>query len=162
MSSTTNAALCELCKPLPTIASRLKSVRDIPYHSNFEALKASALNGCILCTWISENFPDYAFSKINNLEYVSSIGYQVFALMYEITDAEKLRIRTQIREQPRQSPSLAVPIIGLDNLGMVFQTFYCNGRPSLTSFSVDLWRTKGIIRSASSFQRQDLGKENLC
>jgi hypothetical protein len=131
-ATTTDAALCDFCRPLPVIASNLQSVRDIPYHKTFEDLQASALNGCVLCKWISENFPEYAFSKIHRLEYIARPEIQIFALMYEITDDEKERIREQIRQQPRQFPGLAVPVIGLDNLGMVFQTFYCNGRLSLS------------------------------
>jgi hypothetical protein len=127
MSSSTEATLCELCKPLPIIASKLESVRDIPYHKTLEAVEASALTGCILCTWILENLPNYAISKIRHLEYLARTGFQNFSLMYLIADTEVQRIQEQIRQQPQQ-----IPINELDNLGMFFQAFYCNGELSLS------------------------------
>jgi hypothetical protein len=120
MSSSKQLALCEFCKPLATIATRLENVRDIPYHESLEALKASALNGCVFCTWILENLPEFGISKLQNLRYTVATGpsRQYFSLRYlvEKSKFDRSKLRGLFHEY--------------DNV-FCFEGFYCNGRFSL-------------------------------
>ncbi len=84
--------LCEFCQPIPAIASRLIHVPDIIFYESFEALKLSALNDCLLITWIVDNFPKYAINKIKKLEYIGGTKAQYFALMFLIGKVEAREI----------------------------------------------------------------------
>ncbi|KAM3072730.1 hypothetical protein ACMFMF_007063 [Clarireedia jacksonii] len=106
MSSGREDALCELCKVLLIIGSKLESVYDIPYYKAFEDLKASSLNGCILCTWILGNI-SHAISKIRRLSYNAKAEYQSFRLEYFITEDERRSGMPDWRE-------------------IFFETFYCH------------------------------------
>src|SRR4051812_21556075 len=100
MSSSRKEALCEFCKPLPMIGSKLEFVYNIPYYKTFEDLKASSLSGCILCTWILENVP-YVISKIGRLAYHASAESQSFRLEYFMTEDQKQIILEKAQQTPR-------------------------------------------------------------
>jgi hypothetical protein len=131
MSSNTEEVLCKFCKPLPMIGSKFESFHNIPYYKTFEDVKASSLNGCILCTWILENNP-HEISKIGRLAYNVSSEHQTFQLEYFITEDQKQIILEKLRQTHRQTRRQFI-IEGSGSssrTSMFFGTFYRNGRAS--------------------------------
>ena len=126
MSSGTEEVLCKFCRPLPMIGSKLESFHDIPYYKTFEDVKASSLNGCILCTWILENNP-HTISKIGRLAYNVSPEHQTFQLQYFITEDQKQRILEKIQQTRRQFIE-GSGSGSSSRTSMFFGTFYRNGK----------------------------------
>jgi hypothetical protein len=151
MSSSIQPVLCDFCKPIATIATRVEKVRDIPYHGSLEALKASALNGCVFCMWILENLPKFGISKLKSLQYIVGTGptRQHFSLKYLIENSKY------------DYSKLQGPFHSSDNLGICFEGFYCNGRLSLLLTPNPLGKANVITRSASSLRREYLGEKNV-
>lgn len=120
MSLTSELGLCALCRPLPGIAFKLETVRNIPYHEDIDALRKSASGGCPLCAWMLRNLPDYGLSKFRFLEYLEESGSHHFSLRFLHANDLSQRAVEQIQQKSSS-------VDALDHLFMTFDLFDANG-----------------------------------